>query len=78
MGCGIGYGYLHRIPKRQFPSSIAPGQMTDKPPLEGVVVNNTAPGKPVDGFSDVRTLSDSLYATLFGGWIKLMSQLQTA
>ncbi|XP_061163978.1 Golgi reassembly-stacking protein 2-like isoform X2 [Saccostrea echinata] len=21
LGCGIGYGYLHRIPKRQFPSS---------------------------------------------------------
>ncbi|RUS77685.1 hypothetical protein EGW08_014550 [Elysia chlorotica] len=44
MGCNIGYGYLHRIPKRQFPSSKVP-----------LPINPSAPpaSPPRDGFSEV-------------------------
>lgn len=52
LGCGIGYGYLHRIPKRQFPSS--------QPPLsfnELTVVPN--PQKTTDGFAEVNLSSSS-------------------
>lgn len=47
MGCNIGYGYLHRIPKRQFPSG--------KPKPEHPAVTPTAPppSPPRDGFSEV-------------------------
>lgn len=42
LGCGIGYGYLHRIPKRQFPSSGS------------VQIPMQAPNAaPTDGFSEV-------------------------
>lgn len=42
LGCGIGYGYLHRIPKRQFPSSGS------------VQIPLQAPNAaPADGFSEV-------------------------
>ncbi|XP_062613630.1 Golgi reassembly-stacking protein 2-like isoform X2 [Saccostrea cucullata] len=41
LGCGIGYGYLHRIPKRQFPSSKSS-------------VTPSAPPQPSkDGFAEV-------------------------
>ncbi|GFN73607.1 Golgi reassembly-stacking protein 2 [Plakobranchus ocellatus] len=44
MGCNIGYGYLHRIPKRQFPSGKAPLSVSPSaPPLS----------PPRDGFSEV-------------------------
>ncbi|XP_074651798.1 Golgi reassembly-stacking protein 2-like [Tubulanus polymorphus] len=44
LGCGIGYGYLHRIPTRQFPSSADLGQ----------VLSQTVPTNPTpDGFSEV-------------------------
>lgn len=43
LGCGIGYGYLHRLPKRQFPSS------------NSVAGPQQAPNAvhKVDGFSEV-------------------------
>lgn len=46
LGCGIGYGYLHRIPTRPFEEGkkiSLPGQMTGTPitPLK-------------DGFTEVR------------------------
>lgn len=41
LGCGIGYGYLHRIPKRQFPSSKS-----------SAVPSAPAPAS-VDGFAEV-------------------------
>ena len=46
LGCGIGYGYLHRIPKRQFPSSGS------------VQIPLQAPNAaPADGFSEVMLVS---------------------
>nr|XP_022326434.1 Golgi reassembly-stacking protein 2-like isoform X1 [Crassostrea virginica] len=42
LGCGIGYGYLHRIPKRQFPSSKS-GALPSAPPAASV-----------DGFAERR------------------------
>ncbi|KAK3082952.1 hypothetical protein FSP39_009874 [Pinctada imbricata] len=50
LGCGIGYGYLHRIPKRQFPSS-----RSDQIPQ---VVSSGTPQKSADGFAEV-SLSNS-------------------
>lgn len=44
LGCGIGYGYLHRIPKRQFPSSVDISSPTAAP----------IPQKSQDGFAEVR------------------------
>ncbi|KAL5006194.1 hypothetical protein ScPMuIL_017352 [Solemya velum] len=44
IGCGIGYGYLHRIPKRQFPSS-------KNTPAQSAVTPNTQ--NVPDGFSEV-------------------------
>lgn len=52
LGCGIGYGYLHRIPKCQFPSShsvqlpphINAQTTTGKPPLTNVSTSNNAVG----------------------------------
>ena len=43
LGCGIGYGYLHRIPKRQFPSSKS-GALPSAPPAASV-----------DGFAEVKS-----------------------
>ncbi|KAK7113780.1 hypothetical protein V1264_013004 [Littorina saxatilis] len=47
LGCNIGYGYLHRIPKRQFPS--------DGPKLTnaGGAASSTPSQTKVDGFSEV-------------------------
>ncbi|PVD38326.1 hypothetical protein C0Q70_00938 [Pomacea canaliculata] len=46
LGCNIGYGYLHRIPKRQFPS--------DKHPLTAdATLLPVASQKKTDGFSEV-------------------------
>lgn len=49
LGCGIGYGYLHRIPTRPFEEGkkiSLPGQVTGTPvtPLK-------------DGFTEVRSFS---------------------
>lgn len=44
LGCGIGYGYLHRIPKRQFPSSKS-----------SAVPSAPAPAS-VDGFAEVSSV----------------------
>ncbi|XP_069108361.1 Golgi reassembly-stacking protein 2-like isoform X2 [Argopecten irradians] len=44
LGCGIGYGYLHRIPKRQFPSSVSP---------EKLATTVQTPQKSPDGFAEV-------------------------
>nr|XP_039254993.1 Golgi reassembly-stacking protein 2-like [Styela clava] len=59
LGCGIGYGYLHRIP------TVArdPSQQTDPGTLSSVAVAPAVPAQqlvqPVDGFSEV-SLSSSL------------------
>lgn len=42
LGCGIGYGYLHRIPKCQFPSSKSAS-----------LAQHTPNAAPKDGFSEV-------------------------
>ncbi|XP_060086008.1 Golgi reassembly-stacking protein 2-like [Ylistrum balloti] len=44
LGCGIGYGYLHRIPKRQFPSNVSP---------EKLATSVQTPQKSPDGFAEV-------------------------
>ncbi|XP_050418363.1 Golgi reassembly-stacking protein 2 [Patella vulgata] len=44
LGCNIGYGYLHRIPKRQFPSNL---------PTPTKQPNSQLPTKTQDGFSEV-------------------------
>ncbi|BFZ22050.1 hypothetical protein BsWGS_25089 [Bradybaena similaris] len=56
LGCNIGYGYLHRIPKRQFPSG--------KPKPEHPAVTPTAPppSPPRDGFSEVSFSGGPAYA----------------
>ncbi|XP_071485546.1 Golgi reassembly-stacking protein 2-like [Diadema antillarum] len=59
MGCGIGYGYLHRIPTRSFPE----GQQVDIPGhLKSAVGGDqpsapSAPSPPPDGFSEVSLAS---------------------
>ncbi|CAG5119188.1 unnamed protein product [Candidula unifasciata] len=47
LGCNIGYGYLHRIPKRQFPSGKPKGD------LSAVTPSAPPPSPPRDGFSEV-------------------------
>uniref|UniRef100_A0A0B7AVH2 PDZ GRASP-type domain-containing protein n=1 Tax=Arion vulgaris TaxID=1028688 RepID=A0A0B7AVH2_9EUPU len=47
LGCNIGYGYLHRIPKRQFPS----GKL--KPDHAGIFPSAPPPSPPMAGFSEV-------------------------
>lgn len=47
LGCNIGYGYLHRIPKRQFPSSKG------QPHTNLVTPSAPPPSPPKDGFSEV-------------------------
>ncbi|XP_076088886.1 Golgi reassembly-stacking protein 2-like [Mytilus galloprovincialis] len=56
LGCGIGYGYLHRIPKRQFPSSNPLKSLN-----EAVIVPN--PQKTPDGFAEVNLSSSPLQGT---------------
>ncbi|XP_071112160.1 Golgi reassembly-stacking protein 2-like isoform X1 [Haliotis cracherodii] len=51
LGCNIGYGYLHRIPKRQFPSG--PNQPGAEGVLPGQGASGAAPAKSPDGFSEV-------------------------
>lgn len=46
LGCGIGYGYLHRIPKRQFPSTKIDTNIT------ATTIPST-PQKTLDGFAEV-------------------------
>lgn len=49
LGCGIGYGYLHRIPTRPFEEGkkiSLPGQMTGTPMTP-----------PKDGFTEVRAFT---------------------
>ncbi|XP_029649077.1 Golgi reassembly-stacking protein 2 isoform X2 [Octopus sinensis] len=58
LGCGIGFGYLHRIPKRQFPSSINATTSVTAPEL---------PTKTVDGFSEVSLSSTPQPAGLVQG-----------
>lgn len=50
LGCGIGYGYLHRIPKRQFPSSQPPLSLNELTVLP-------TPQKSQDGFAEVNLSS---------------------
>ncbi|XP_033100120.1 Golgi reassembly-stacking protein 2-like [Anneissia japonica] len=59
LGCGIGYGYLHRIPTRRFPE----GQALDfsehihQSPVPTQVPQNTPVASPADGFSEVSLAS---------------------
>jgi len=46
LGCNIGYGYLHRIPKRQFPSGNVPA-------INATIPSAPPPSPPRDGFSEV-------------------------
>ncbi|KAH9498804.1 Golgi reassembly-stacking protein 2 [Bulinus truncatus] len=46
LGCNIGYGYLHRIPKRQFPSNQS------KTVTNVVTPTAPPPSPPRDGFSE--------------------------
>ncbi|XP_059145706.1 Golgi reassembly-stacking protein 2-like isoform X2 [Physella acuta] len=47
LGCNIGYGYLHRIPKRQFPSTKV------QPHTNVVTPTAPPPSPPKDGFSEI-------------------------
>lgn len=64
MGCNIGYGYLHRIPKRQFPSNKVP-----------LPLNPTAPpaSPPRDGFSEVSLGSSPKTASSLTAGVAQMS-----
>lgn len=60
LGCGIGYGYLHRIPTRPFEEGkkiSLPGQVTGTPvtPLK-------------DGFTEVRSFSMRLLCGSMWWW----------
>lgn len=58
LGCGIGYGYLHRIPTHEDAPNVHPSQATD---LSSVSVTtpvqqiSAATQPPTDGFSEVKT-----------------------
>ncbi|KAK3764295.1 hypothetical protein RRG08_008777 [Elysia crispata] len=64
MGCNIGYGYLHRIPKRQFPSNKIP-----------LPINPSAPpaSPPKDGFSEVNLGSSPSAAAAVAAGMAQMS-----
>ncbi|GFS08083.1 Golgi reassembly-stacking protein 2 [Elysia marginata] len=64
MGCNIGYGYLHRIPKRQFPSNKVP-----------LPLNPSAPpaSPPRDGFSEVNLGSSPPTAASVAAGVAQMS-----
>lgn len=53
LGCGIGFGYLHRIPKRQFPT-----EKNETPiiPAAAAAITTTTT-KSADGFSEVSLTS---------------------
>lgn len=56
LGCGIGYGYLHRIPAEKLAERRKqPGSSPVKPPVPAPPTHQAQqmPGK--DGFSDVST-----------------------
>ncbi|XP_067941192.1 Golgi reassembly-stacking protein 2-like [Watersipora subatra] len=60
LGCGIGYGYLHRIPsdvleeKAKARAAAAPVTQHSAPPAPSVVQAPASASKPIaDGFSDV-------------------------
>nr|XP_054756193.1 Golgi reassembly-stacking protein 2-like [Lytechinus pictus] len=58
MGCGIGYGYLHRIPTRSFPE----GQSIDisahlKASAAAAAAGDQSTAPPPDGFSEVSLAS---------------------
>ncbi|KAH9498808.1 Golgi reassembly-stacking protein 2 [Bulinus truncatus] len=51
LGCNIGYGYLHRIPKRQFPSNQS------KTVTNVVTPTAPPPSPPRDGFSEASVVT---------------------
>lgn len=57
LGCGIGFGYLHRIPKRQFPTEK---NETSIIPAAAAAITTTTT-KNADGFSEV--------SSRVGGWV---------
>ena len=57
LGCGIGYGYLHRIPTTPFTEgkSLSVKHPVATPSSGDVLVDTSTPTTaPADGFSDVR------------------------
>ncbi|GAB1606944.1 Golgi reassembly-stacking protein 2-like isoform X2 [Argonauta hians] len=65
LGCGIGFGYLHRIPKRQFPSSLTPSGAPSQP--QGPDSTTTTTTTVTDGFSEVSLSSTAGQAGLVPG-----------
>ncbi|XP_071941913.1 Golgi reassembly-stacking protein 2-like [Antedon mediterranea] len=59
LGCGIGYGYLHRIPTRRFPEgqSLDFSEHLHQSPAQTQVPHNTPTASPPDGFSEVSLAS---------------------
>ena len=66
LGCGIGYGYLHRIPS--IPAGASPSKLQD--PEMGTLPVAASPSQPAftsDGFSEVRnfiSIYHSMYCSL--------------
>ncbi|XP_072034150.1 Golgi reassembly-stacking protein 2-like [Amphiura filiformis] len=60
LGCGIGYGYLHRIPTRSFPEGrrLTFSEHLNKPPSESDLTQIVSTTGPIpDGFSEVSLAS---------------------
>ncbi|ELU00246.1 hypothetical protein CAPTEDRAFT_229055 [Capitella teleta] len=64
LGCGIGYGYLHRIP------------MVLSPPAQSSSVSPATPEKVVDGFSEISLSASSSASALSAPGIPSASPLQ--
>ncbi|XP_077997287.1 Golgi reassembly-stacking protein 2-like [Glandiceps talaboti] len=71
LGCGIGYGYLHRIPTKQFENDGTQVQGTPGPPVQPLPMSSSP---PPDGFSEV-SLSGSPQHTSTAGIDAGMSAL---
>lgn len=57
LGCGIGYGYLHRVPTHSA------GKEETSVPARGVGAAAAAAAPPKDGFTEVRLRLDRLKAS---------------
>uniref|UniRef100_A0A3B5LXL7 PDZ GRASP-type domain-containing protein n=1 Tax=Xiphophorus couchianus TaxID=32473 RepID=A0A3B5LXL7_9TELE len=67
LGCGIGYGYLHRIP-------ATPEMSTDKPPIP-VAEEKSSPQEPTHGYTEVNVniyIYDNSYHFFFCVWDNIL------
>lgn len=67
LGCGIGYGYLHRIP-------ATPEMSTDKPPIP-VAEEKSSPQEPTHGYTEVNVniyIYDNSYDFFFCVWDNIL------